>query len=94
MVHQGNHRDNCAQVERDEPTQYPMRMTAEVKQPHEDHVDKRSDSHGVPQDGGYPRGETVNPRSPTFVEGVELSQRVLVQQSLRLGLWLETGRKA
>src|ERR1700730_7683356 len=66
-----------------------MLMTAEVEQPYEDHVDNRSDCHGVPQDGRYAGGEAVNPYSTMFVEGVELSQRVLVQQFLRLGLWLE-----
>jgi len=74
VIHQGDHGDNCAKVERDKSAKYPMSMRAEVEQPQEDHVDQRPDCHGVPQDGGYAGGEAVNPCSPIFVEGVELSQ--------------------
>ena len=66
-----------------------MSMRAEVEQPYEDHVDKRPDSHCVPEDRRDAGGEAINPRPSILVKGVELPQGVLVQQFLRFGLWLE-----
>jgi hypothetical protein len=49
-----------------------MGAWAQIKQPHEDHIDERTNCHGIPKNGWNAGGDAVAACASVLDEGVEL----------------------